>query len=86
MKVYDVDKMGQRNTAMRTVGVWPVEIISVDAEKGTVVAKWNGNDPKTYSSSDFKKWRLKEPVLVKVSWCSYRLATREELKALKEKA
>ena len=84
MTVYDVSRQKMGNTNMSTVVVWRVTIISVDTERKRVTASWNGNAPRVYGERVAKSWRVKEPVLVKSGW-GHRLATRAELKALKEK-
>lgn len=50
-----------------------------------VGARWNGNEPETFWRQSWKKWRLKRPVLAKTGVMEYRLATRAEIKAMKEK-
>ena len=85
MIVYDVHSHFMGNTKMRTVGVWTVRIISIDLEKQIVVASWNGNEPRHYHKRSWSKWRFKRPVLITNSCGQSRLATREELKELKEK-
>lgn len=83
--VYDVHSHKMGNTTINTVGVWSVKIISINLEKQTVQASWNSNAERTYYHNSWSKWRGKKPVLIKVGW-AHRLATREELKALKEAA
>lgn len=80
MTVYEVHSYKMGNTTRRSIGVWEVRIVSVDSEKGIVVASWNGNPASKYFKSSWSKWRLKEPMLVKSGW-GHRLATREEQKA-----
>lgn len=84
MVVYDVHRNKMGNTTMSSVGVWPVRIISVDAEKRRVEASWNGNKPQIFYVRETSKWREKEPMLIRSEFGSYRLATREEIKAAKE--
>jgi hypothetical protein len=84
MTVYDVHRRKMGNTNMSTVGVWTVLIVAVDPDGRWVEAKWNGNAQRRYFSSSVKSWRLNKPVLVK-SGFGHRLASRAELKALKEK-
>lgn len=85
MTVYDVGRRKMGNTNVSTVCVWPVLIVEVDPEGRWVEAKWNVcNSPRRYFARSVKSWRLNKPVLVKLGW-GHRLATRAELKALKEK-
>lgn len=79
--VYDAHRHTMGNTTMRTMGVWDVRIISVDLEKGIVEYSWNGNEPRKYYGRTVK-WRANKPVLV--GTISKRLATRAEIKAIKE--
>jgi hypothetical protein len=73
------------NTQVSTVDVYEIDVVSVDTGRGLVVAKWNGNPPKTYWRCDWSKWRLKEPMTITTAIGSERLATREEIKAAKAK-
>lgn len=60
--VYDahMEKMG--NTTMRRMGVWNVYIKDVNQEKGTVLASWNGNTPRTfYARAGKLPWRRTNP-------------------------
>ena len=83
MRVWDVGRRKMGNTVMTTVCVWPVDIILVDAEGRKVTARWNHNAPRVVGEHEWKRWRLKEPVTVKMPMGRTRLATREELKALR---
>lgn len=86
MVVYDVGRTKMGNTTITTVSVWMVRIVSVDAERRTVVASWNTNRERTCYEHQWKKWRLKKPVLVRSSFGRARLATREEQAAMKRDA
>lgn len=83
MIVWDVHRQKMGNTTMSSMCTWSVEIISVDVEKGIVVARWNGNQARMYWPNQWRKWRLVRPTLVR-SGLGYRLATRAELKLEKE--
>lgn len=85
MTVYDVGRHKMGNTTLTTVSVWSVRIISVDAEKRSVVASWNSNAPRTFYENATSKWKAQKPVVVR-SGMGARLATREELKAMKAEA
>ncbi|MBG6083144.1 hypothetical protein [Rubrivivax gelatinosus] len=62
MTVYDVGRTKVGRTSLTTVAVWPVNIISVDVEKRTVVARWNVCNPeRTYHETSYKKWRKSRP-------------------------
>jgi hypothetical protein len=84
--VYDVGRTKMGNTTMSTVSVWRVHIKEVDPQGGWVLASWNGNASKKFYNRSIDKWRVKEPVLVDCAGWGRRLATREELKAMKAKA
>lgn len=82
MTVYDVGTQVMGNTRIRTVSVWSVKIEAVDEALGTVTASWNGNRLRVFTERAWKKWRLKEPMLVNVGM-RQRLATRAEIAAAK---
>ena len=82
MVVYDVHSHRFGNTMLRTVGVWEVRIVSVDAAARVVTASWNGNPPQIYRR--WACWRAKKPVLITTMMGGHRLATRAELKRLKK--
>jgi hypothetical protein len=81
--VYSVERrnMGTR----KTVSVLPVRIVEIDPEKQWVLASLNNNPSRKYSSRSFSKWRAKKPVMISTLFGYERLATREEIKAMKEK-
>jgi hypothetical protein len=82
MTVFDVGRTKMGNTTMKTVSVWNVLIVAVDPDGHWVEARWNVvNPPRRYSARDVRRWRLSKPVLV--GTISKRLATRAELKAMK---
>lgn len=81
---YTVTRHKMGNTTMSTTAVHRVRAISCDSVKETVVARWNGNPERTYVRHEYEKWRKNEPMLVK-SGFGHRLATREEIKAHKNK-
>lgn len=85
LTVYDAHKHKMGNTTMRTWGVWSVRIISVNQADQTVTASWNSNPEQVYSKSTWSKWRKVKPMMVK-SGFGQRLATRDEIKAIKTKA
>ncbi len=64
MEVYDVHAYRLGNTTLQSIGVWPVRIISVDAEMQTVQASWNYNRSKTYTRRVWATWRMKPPKLI----------------------
>jgi hypothetical protein len=83
MVLYDVHKERMGNTTMRSVGVWPVKIVSLDVVKQTAMASWNGNPPQLYFRRGLEKLRAKAPVLVG-EMCK-RVATRAEVAAMEAK-
>lgn len=76
MTVYSVGRHKMGNTTISTVAVWPVEIIEVDVEQGTVIASWNCNAARKFYKPEWSKWRLKKPKLVQGPFGSHRLARR----------
>jgi len=83
--VYDVGRQKMGNTTMTTVTVWPVQIIEIDEATNSVIASWNGNPRRRYRETEWSKWRLQKPILVKAEF-GQRLATRAELAATKRAA
>ena len=84
--VYSIRKHLAGNTTVRTISVYKVLIISVNVADRYVIASWNGNREEKYREHAIKSWRLKEPTVITTGFFGIqRLATREELKALKEK-
>ena len=83
MRVYDVGRQKMGNTNVSTIAVWPVYIVSVDEEKRSVVARWNGNSERTFRESTYSKWKDKEPILITTAFGAKRRPTREELAAMK---
>ncbi len=81
MTVYDVHSHRMGNTVLRTLGCWQVKIVSIDPEHQSVMASWNGNAVRNYYRGDWSRWRLKEPVMVKIGFCQYRLETKDEKKS-----
>lgn len=59
--VWSVIRQKVGNTTMIRDAVFPVKIISIDLENGTVVASWNGNRPTTCYEREIKNWKVKEP-------------------------
>lgn len=78
MVLYDVHSERMGNTTMRSVGVWPVHIVSVDADKRTAVVHWNVtfNRAQTYYERQLTRLREKKPQLVRDFMGRYRLARR----------
>jgi hypothetical protein len=84
--VYDVRRQNMGNTTISTVAVFSVEIVSVDAEEGVVVASWNSNPPQRFYRQTWSKWRAKKPVTVPTGFFGQRrLQTAEERKQAKQK-
>lgn len=80
--LFDAHRYKMGNTTSTTMGIWEVRVIEV--HETHIVASWNGNRAEYMSESTVKKLRVSKPELIKSGW-SYRLATRAELKAMKEK-
>jgi hypothetical protein len=79
--LYDVHSHKMGNTTASTMGVWTVRVIEV--HENHIVASWNGNSPEKMFEGRVSKLRVSKPVFVKSGW-GKRLATRAELKAMKE--
>lgn len=79
MTLYDVGRTKMGNTNISTVRIWTVSVISVDLEKRSVRASWNGNLPRDFFEYSWRKWRLKEPMTITTFMGRRRLATRAEI-------
>lgn len=82
MTLYDVHSTRMGNTTMRTMGVWHVRVIEVDAERRRALVSWNTNSPVWWNQWELSKLRAKQPVLV--GTLAKRLQTRAERLAAKE--
>jgi hypothetical protein len=85
MVVYDVHREKMGNTTLSTVGTWTVRIVSVDADTRSCMASWNTNPPTRHYEHTIRKWRENKPLMIRTTFGSYRLATREEIAAHKAK-
>lgn len=61
MRLIDVHSYGVGNTSMRSLGLWYVDVVSVDADKRTAVVRWNGNAPETWRERSLRKLYTKPP-------------------------
>lgn len=52
MVLYDRRKHRMGNTTLKTIGEWPVRIISLDAAKRSAEVSWNGNRTQIYFARD----------------------------------
>lgn len=59
--VYSVGRRRMGNTRMTRQAVWPVFIVSVNADDQSVIASWNGNKARRYSAAQVKRWRKTPP-------------------------
>ena len=86
MVVYDVGRRKMGHTTVSTVSVWRVRIVSVDLERQTVQASWNGNAVQSFREASIRKWRKSAPLLIRTGLGAQRLATRAEIAAAKAAA
>lgn len=84
MTLYDVHSYKMGNTTIRSMGVWHVRVITVDAETRSAIVSWNTNTPSRWSERQLSKLRERKPLMVDTGM-GRRLATREEIKAAKAK-
>lgn len=84
MTVHELLRRKMGNTTLRTLVSMPISIKSIDLEKRTVVASWNGNPARVFYERSVKSWREKPPVLIPNGIGGHRLATREEIKAIND--
>lgn len=59
--LYQTQRMKMGNTTMTTLRTFTVRIESVDAEKRTAMARWNGNFPVRYGERQLAKLRRTPP-------------------------
>lgn len=71
--LFDVHSYRTGNTTLRSVGVWPVKILSVHPESRTAMVSWNGNGPERMYEASLAKLRAKEPELEKGFMGQYRI-------------
>jgi hypothetical protein len=62
MTLYDVHSYTMGNTSRRSVGVWTVRVIEVNANRA-ILASWNGNKPRKMYEREWSKLRAKAPEL-----------------------
>jgi hypothetical protein len=84
--VYSVIRHKMGNTRLSTIGVYPVEVVSIDEAAGIVMGQWNGNPPRSFLVNNLKGWRKSKPLLIRDIGGRSRLATREEIKAANDVA
>lgn len=79
---YDVRSQKMGNMPTTTMACWTVRVIEVHERH--IIASWNGNTPRHMNSMAVQKLRVIKPVMVDSGLGRKRLATRAELKAMKE--
>ena len=79
--LWDVKKHRTGNTMVRTTSLYKVKVLEVHEDH--IIASWNGNAPRKWR--DVKHLRTKKPIMIS-TWQGFtsRLATREEIKAMKQ--
>ncbi len=77
--LFDVHSYRMGNTAIRSVGVWPVRILELHPESRSATVSWNGNDhqPQRYFQRELGRLRAKEPELVNGFFGSKQLPRRK---------
>ena len=82
--LFTVSRRKMGNTNLSSIVVHRVCVVSVDEDRQTVMASWNGNPPREYRIREYSKWKVSEPVTVPTfGGLGKRLATREEKAAIK---
>lgn len=76
MILFDVHSHRRGNTTMTTMGCWEVFIESVDVEKRTAMARWNGNPARKYFERDLNSLREKKPEFEATEFGGRRLKRR----------
>lgn len=80
---YTVTRQRMGNTTVKTMVTHSVRVVSVDEESRTVTASWNGNEAHRYYETQIRKWKENKPIMITSPMGRKRLATREEVKAMK---
>ena len=88
--VYNVMRRRMGNTTRYSMDVFAIKVIEVhplatSVMSPYVMASWNGNRPRHYRKSEISKWKKDKPITITGAFGSTRLATREEIKAIKAK-
>lgn len=81
---YTVTRQRMGNTTVKTIAVHSVRVASVDVESRTVTASWNGNSLQRFYERQYSKWKANKPITIGSLSGRKRLATREEIKAMKD--
>lgn len=55
MTLLDIHSYRMGNTAMRKLGLWRVEIVSVDSQTCSAMVRWNGNPPQRWTKRQLEK-------------------------------
>jgi hypothetical protein len=55
MKLLDIHSERMGNTTMRRLGMWPVEILSVNSALGLAEVSWNGNAKQTWAKRQLER-------------------------------
>lgn len=84
MTLWTVSKHKMGNTTLTTTSVHSVKIISIDEATRSFVYSWNGNKSETGYEWRLKQFKTKEPVLIRSRMGYARLATRDEIAAMKK--
>ena len=61
MVLLDIHSEPMGNTTMKRMGCWKVRIVSVDKDKRTAMASWNGNPPRLYTRRQLERLYAKAP-------------------------
>jgi hypothetical protein len=80
---YTVTRQKMGNTTVKTIAIHSVRVVSTDYDSRIVMASWNGNEVQRFSERQYSKWKASKPITITSPMGRKRLATREEIKALK---
>ena len=81
--LWSVERGRMGNTTMRTQNLYSSRVVELDPDGKWALISWNGNPPRR--QYDVSRLRVKKPVMVHSAMGYSRLATRAELKAMKDK-
>lgn len=80
MRLADIHRY--RTNAGSRLGLWWVEIVSVDTAKRTAQVRWNGNSPRSWPERDLKKLYAEDSPAVKryLESCRMRTLLRTQIR------
>lgn len=82
--LFSIERCRMGNTCVKTVIVYTAKIMELLPDRRGAMVSWNSNSPTFWGEKSLAKLKKDKPVLIKGSFGNCRLATREEIKKMKE--